>query len=104
MIVLDAKTGKILGTPAIGKGVDGVVYDPALGVALSANGKDGTVSVVKETAPGKFETIQTVKTLVGAKTIALDTKTHQALLPCKVPDGKGGETFGIAIVGEERTK
>jgi YVTN family beta-propeller protein len=104
MIVLDAKTGKLLATPAIGKGVDGVVYEPTLGVALSANGKDGTVSVVKETSPGKFETIQTVKTLIGAKTITLDPKTHQALLPCNVPDGKSGETFGIAIVGVERAK
>ena len=102
MIVLDAKTGKVLATPAIGKGVDGVAYEPMLGVAMSANGKDGTVSVVKEMSPGRFETIQTVKTLAGAKTIAVDTKTHQALLPCNVPDGKGGKTFGIAVVGAQR--
>jgi DNA-binding beta-propeller fold protein YncE len=104
MVVLDAKTGKVLATPAIGKGVDGVVYEPSLGVALSANGRDGTVSVVKETSPGKFETIQTLATRVGAKTIALDPRTHQALLPCNVPDGKGGQTFGIVVVGEERAK
>jgi DNA-binding beta-propeller fold protein YncE len=99
MVVLDAKTGKILATPAIGRGVDGVAYEPTLGVAISANGRDGTVSVVKETAPGKFEVIQTLKTLPGAKTIAVDTKTHRALLPCNVPDGKGKQIFGIAVVG-----
>jgi hypothetical protein len=90
---------RLVATPAIGTGVDGVAYEPTLGVALSANGKDGTVSVVKETSPGKFEVIQTVKTLPGARTISVDTKTHQALLPCNVPDGKGGKTFGIAVVG-----
>jgi DNA-binding beta-propeller fold protein YncE len=99
MIVLDSKTGKVLATPAIGKGVDGVAYEPTLGVALSANGKDGNVTVVKETSAGKFEVIQTLKTRPGARTIAVDVKTHQALLPCNVPDGKGGQTFGIVVVG-----
>jgi YVTN family beta-propeller protein len=101
MVVLDAKTGDVLATPAIGKGVDGVAFETTLGIAVSANGKDGTASVVKEIAPGKFETIQTVKTLVGAKTITVDAKTRRFLLPCNVPDGKGGETFGIAVIGEK---
>lgn len=99
MIVLDAQTGKILATPAIGKGVDGVAFEPTLRVAISANGRDGTVSIVKETSPGRFEVVQTVTTLPGARTVAVDTKTHQALMPCNVPDGKGGKTFGIAVVG-----
>jgi len=99
MVVLDSTSGKVLATPAIGTGVDGVAYEPTLGVALSANGKDGTVTVVKEMPPGKFQAIQTLKTLPGARTITVDTKTHQALLPCNVPDGKGGMTFGIAVVG-----
>ena len=99
MIVLDSQTGKILASPAIGAGVDGVAYEPTLQVAISANGKDGTASVVKETSPGSFQVIQTVKTLPGARTVAVDTKTHQALFPCNVPDGNGGQTFGIAIVG-----
>ena len=99
MIVLDSQTGKILASPTIGKGVDGVAFEPTLGVAISANGRDGTASVVKETSPGHFEVVQTVTTLPGARTIAVDTKTRQALLPCMVPDGKGGKTFGIAVVG-----
>jgi DNA-binding beta-propeller fold protein YncE len=104
MVILNAKTGKILGTTAIGNGVDGVAYEPALGLAISANGKDGTASVVKEMATGKFETIQTVKTFTGAKTITIDPKRHQFLLPCNVPDGKGGVTFGIVVLGVEAAK
>jgi YVTN family beta-propeller protein len=104
MVILDAKAGRILGTTAIGTGVDGVAYEPVLGLALSANGKDGTASVVKETETGKFETIQTVKTFAGAKTITIDPKTHQFLLPCNLPDGKGGKTFGIVVVGAEAAK
>lgn len=101
MIVLDAATGKVLAAVPTGAGVDGVAFDPTLGVAMSANGKDGTITVVKETAAGKFEAVQTPKTLAGARTIAVDGKTHQALLPCNVPDGKGGQVFGIAVVGAQ---
>src|SRR5262249_28366040 len=57
MVVLNSTDGKILATLEIGKGVDGVAYEPTLGVAMSANGRDGTISVAKETAPGKFEII-----------------------------------------------
>ena len=99
MIVLDSQSGKVLAAMAIGQGVDGVAYEPTLGVAISANGRDGTISVIKETSAGNFVIIGTPKTLKGARTITVDTKRHQALLPCNVPDGKGGQTFGIAIVG-----
>jgi DNA-binding beta-propeller fold protein YncE len=104
MIVLDSESGKVLATVEIGRGVDGVAYEPSLGVAMSANGRDGTVSVVRETAPGKFEVIGTPKTRSGARTITVDTNTHRALLPCMVPDEKGGQTFGIAVVGEKEAK
>jgi DNA-binding beta-propeller fold protein YncE len=103
MVILDAKTGTILSTTPIGKYVDGVAFEPSLGLAISANG-DGTASVVKETATGKFETIQTVKTTPGAKTITIDPKTHQFLLPCNVPAREGGVTFGIIVLGAEPAK
>jgi hypothetical protein len=57
--------------------------------------------VVKETSPGKFEAIQTPKTFKGARTITVDVKEHHALMPCNVPDGKGGQTFGIAVLGAQ---
>ena len=103
MVILDAKTGTILGTTPIGKNVDGVAFEPSLRLAMSANG-DGTASVVKETWTGKFETIQTVRTTPGAKTITIDPKTHQFLLPSKLPDRDGGVTFGILVLGAEAAK
>jgi DNA-binding beta-propeller fold protein YncE len=102
MAILDSDSGKLLATVPIGAGVDGVAYDAQLG-ALSANGKDGTVTVVRETAPGTFAAVQTVKTVVSGKTIAVDSKTHQAYLPANVPgEGDGGTTFGVAIVGIDK--
>jgi len=106
MVILDARTGTILGTTPIGKNVDGVAFEPSLRLAVSANG-DGTASVVKETGSGKFETIQTVRTVPGAKTITIDPETHQFLLPCNVPgreDREGGVTFGILVLGAEAAK
>jgi len=107
MVVLDAETGKILGMPPIGANVDGVAWEPTLEVAISSNGDDGTLTVVKETSPGKFEAIQTItiqptKKLRGNGTIAVDTKTHQAIVPGNVPDGKGGHTFGIFLIGAKK--
>jgi hypothetical protein len=107
MVILDAKTGAILDTTPIGKNVDGVAFEPSLRIAVSANG-DGTASVVKETGTGKFETIQTIRTTPGAKTITVDPKTHQFLLPCKVPEttpeNEENMTFGILVIGIEAAK
>jgi DNA-binding beta-propeller fold protein YncE len=103
MVILDAQTGSILDSTAIGKYVDGVAFEPSLRLAMSSNG-NGTASVVKETGTGKFETIQTVRTAGGAKTIAIDPIKHQFLLPGNVPDGKGELTFGIIVIGAEGTR
>jgi DNA-binding beta-propeller fold protein YncE len=80
MVVLDAETGKVLATPAIGQHPDGAAFDPATGTAFSSNG-EGTLSVVRETSPRKFEVIQTLATRKGARTMALDPATHRIYLP-----------------------
>jgi DNA-binding beta-propeller fold protein YncE len=103
LAVIDAASGKVLSTPPIGAGASGVVFDPALAMAFSANSKDGTISVVKETNRGTYETTQTLKTIVGARHIAFDAKDRQCFLPCKVPSD-GGETFGVVVVGAESSK
>ena len=80
MTVLDTKTGKVIATVPIGEGVDGNGFDPETGLAFSANG-DGTLTVVRESSPGKFEVVQTVTTQRGARTMAFDPKTHNIYLP-----------------------
>ena len=64
MVVSDPAAGKVLATPAIGEGVDGVAFDD--GYAFSANGKDGNITMVGETSPGKYEPIATIPTQPGA--------------------------------------
>lgn len=80
MAVSDTKAGKLAQTAKIGDGPDAAAYDSTYGVALSSNGGDGSVSVVARKADGKFETIQTVPTQKGARTMALDEKTHKIYL------------------------
>ncbi|HEX4046385.1 MAG TPA: YncE family protein [Elusimicrobiota bacterium] len=79
MAVVDATTGKILATPPIGEHPDAAAYDPGTGFAFSSNG-GGTLTVVERGADGKYSVAQTVKTRKGARTMALDSQTHRALL------------------------
>ncbi len=76
MAVVDADTGKVLATPAIGEGVDATAFDEGTGLAFASCG-EGVLTVVKEDSPSKFSIAETVKTQEGARTMALDDKTHQ---------------------------
>jgi DNA-binding beta-propeller fold protein YncE len=75
MAIMDADTGKVIATPPIGQGVDANAFDPGTGLAFSSNG-DGTLTVVHEDSPDKFTVVGNVSTQRGARTMALDTKTH----------------------------
>lgn len=79
MAVMDAGTGKVLATPAIGQGVDANAFDPGTGLAFSSNG-DGTLTIVHEESPGKYTPLANVSTQRGARTMALDLKTHRVFL------------------------
>jgi DNA-binding beta-propeller fold protein YncE len=107
MIILDADSGKILATPAIGKGTDACIFDRTAGLAFSSN-RDGTLTVVEETADGKYRVRENVKTQFGAKTMALDSKMQRIYLATaqfKEPaEGKKAApvpgTFTILVVGK----
>jgi DNA-binding beta-propeller fold protein YncE len=75
MAVVDADSGKVLATPAIGEGVDATAYDDETGLAFASCG-EGVLTVVREDSPQKFSVVENVKTEAGARTMALDTKTH----------------------------
>jgi DNA-binding beta-propeller fold protein YncE len=77
MAVMDAATGHVITTVPIGRGVDANRYDPGTGLAFSTNGFDGTLTVVREESPGKFSVVENVPTERGARTMALDLKTHR---------------------------
>jgi DNA-binding beta-propeller fold protein YncE len=76
MAISDAVAGKLIATVPIGAGVDGAAFDPATGLAFSSNG-EGTVTVVREDSPASFHREATIPTRRGARTMALDPRTHR---------------------------
>ena len=80
LAVLSADTGKLLGTAPIGAGCDAVEFEAETGLVYASAG-DGTITVVKETAPGTWTAVETIETKRGARTMALDPATHRIFLP-----------------------
>lgn len=109
MVILDANSGKTLATLPIGKGTDACAFDPGTCRAFSSNG-DGTLTVVEEQPADHFRVAANVQTQVGARTMALDTKTHNILLAAvrykAAAAGEKGrprpepDSFTILVVGK----
>jgi YVTN family beta-propeller protein len=110
LIVLNAENGKVIKALPIGDGCDGVAFDPELKNIFSSNG-EGTLSVIHEKSAKDFELIENVPTKKGARTIAIDEKTHKLYLPTADflppnPDEKGKKpgtvpgTFHVIVVGK----
>lgn len=79
MAVTDATNGKVVATVPIGQGPDAAAYDPAIHTAFSSNG-EGSLTVVQQESADKYAVAQTVTTARGARTMALDSKTHTIYL------------------------
>jgi DNA-binding beta-propeller fold protein YncE len=80
MAVVDANTGKVITTLPMGKGVDGCEFDPATGLIYCSTGADGALNVFHEDTPDKYSHVESVKTQIGARTMALDRKTGNVYL------------------------
>jgi DNA-binding beta-propeller fold protein YncE len=127
MVIVNAKDGKVIDALPIGHGTDGAVFNPATMEAFSSNGQDQNLTVIKENSPTSFVVEQNLKTMTGAKTMTLDTKTGRILLigieyqapaaapatppDAKAPDNKGGrggrggratvpDSFSVVVVGK----
>src|ERR1700730_5013776 len=79
-VVVDADSGKIVATIKNGTRVDALGWDPSKKLIYIPNGGEGNVTVVHQDSPDKYTTVATVDTFAGAKTITVDSKTHNAYL------------------------
>ena len=79
VVILNAENGKIITTFPTGPLVDTVVFNPATLEAISPQGNDGTMTIIEENSPTDFVVEQTLQTKLGARTVALDTKTGHVL-------------------------
>jgi len=79
MTVMDAANGKVIADVPIGSGTDAAGFDPETGLAFSSNG-EGTLTVVHQDSGDKYSVVENVTTQRGARTMALDPKTHNVFL------------------------
>lgn len=77
MVVLNADDGSILSRIHVPSRADENCFDPGTKLAFNPNRVDSTMTVVHEDAPGKFTVVGTVPTGGGARSCALDEKTHK---------------------------
>jgi YVTN family beta-propeller protein len=108
MAVSDPDSGKVIASPAIGAGSDGVAFDAGTGYAISSNG-DGTLTIIHEMG-GKYDVVENLATARGARTITLDEKTHHVYLPVadSLPAAQPGQrgrgfapdSFKVLVVGK----
>lgn len=80
MTMLDTESGNLVATVPIGAGVDGCAFDDSMQLAFASCG-DGTTTIAQEEGPNKLSVVQTLKTERGARTMALDPRTHRIYLP-----------------------
>src|ERR1700732_1666987 len=79
-VVVDASNGKIVATIANGTRVDALGYDASKKLIYIPNGGEGNVTVVHQDSADKYTVVATVATFAGAKTICVDSKTHNVYL------------------------
>jgi len=76
MPVVDAASGKVLGTAPIGAGPDAAAFDPGTELAFASCG-EGKLTVVHIARSGRPEVVQNATTQRGARTMALDLEKHR---------------------------
>jgi hypothetical protein len=79
LIIMNADNGKVIQSFDISAGVDSAVYEPETGLVFCST-REGKVHIFHEDTPDKFTAVETIQTEFGAKTMALDPKTHNLYL------------------------
>jgi YVTN family beta-propeller protein len=113
MAVVNAENGKVVTTLPIGEGVDATWFDDETNLAFASCG-EGVLTVVREESPDKFSVAENVPTRQGARTMALDSKTHNVWVvtakfgppPAATPDNPHPrrsivpDTFVALVIGK----
>jgi YVTN family beta-propeller protein len=93
MAVVNSDTGNVIATVPIGDHVDASAFDPATGLIFNSTG-EGTIDVFHQDSPDTYSAVQRIPTHAGSKTMALNSKTHELL----VPSNESGK-FQILLFG-----
>jgi len=98
LIVADANSGANIAKAPIGMSVDAVAFDHEIHTIFTSN-KDGSVSVIEQVDADTYRNVQTVTTLPGAKTMALDPSRHLVYTVANRQDGSGDPQFVLLEIG-----
>jgi YVTN family beta-propeller protein len=107
LVVMDADNGKVIQSFPITSGADADAYDPETGLVFVST-REGMIHIFHEDSPDKFSVVDPVKTEYGAKTMGLDTKTHNLYLttadfsPASAPTAEHPNPRRSAISGTFR--
>jgi DNA-binding beta-propeller fold protein YncE len=110
MMVVNADTGKVVATPAIGEDPDAAGFDPETQLVFSSNGESGDLTIIHQDSADKYTVVENVPTKKYARTMAIDFKTHNIFLPIAdfesaIPKGEDEppmkpNTFGVLVVSK----
>lgn len=111
LAIIDADNGKVIRTFPIAAGTDAARFDSASGIIFVST-IAGEVDVFHEDSPDNYTALDPIKSEYGAKTMGLDTKTHEIFLdtadfsaPSAPTNGRGGRrmaqlgTFHVLVYG-----
>jgi DNA-binding beta-propeller fold protein YncE len=76
LVAMDSENGRVIQSFPISAGVDMLVFEPETGLIFCST-RDGMIHIFHEDTPDKFSAVEEVRTEFGAKTMALDPKTHR---------------------------
>ena len=79
LVMIDADSGKVLQSVPISAGADAAAFEDATGLVFVST-REGVVHIFHEDSPNQLSPVATLKTEFGAKTMALDRKTHNLYL------------------------
>jgi DNA-binding beta-propeller fold protein YncE len=106
MVVMDADSGKVITALRTGAGTDGAGFDPETMNAFAPAGGAGTLTIIHEDSPNSFKVLEEIDTQSGARTMAVDMKTHN-VLTVTARHGHGAthnmvlpDTFVVLVVGK----
>jgi DNA-binding beta-propeller fold protein YncE len=106
MVIMDADSGKVIAALRTGAGTDGAGFDPETMNAFAPAGGAGTLTVIHEDSPSSFKVLEEIDTQSGARTMAVDMKTHN-VLTVTARHGHGAthnmvlpDTFVVLVVGK----
>jgi hypothetical protein len=80
LAVLDVASGRQILTLPIGRGVDEVMYDARNRTVVTANGEDGSMSIIEQQSADRYRLAETVGTRPMARTGVLDEGTGKIYL------------------------